>query len=69
MSIAATAMEHQDWVGDGCLTQANHPPGNPGRFTPEERTALGDALPAIGETTFDVYLNARTFWRNVPAAV
>ena len=38
-------------------------------FTPEERTALGDALPALGETTFDVHLNARTFWRNVPAAV
>ena len=38
-------------------------------FTPEERTALGDTLPALGLTTFDVYLNARAFWRNVPAAV
>ena len=38
-------------------------------FTPEERTTLGDALPALGETTFDVYLNARAYWRNVPAAV
>ena len=38
-------------------------------FTPEECAALGDALPALGETTFDVYLNARAFWRNVPAAV
>ena len=38
-------------------------------FTPEERTALGDALPVLGKTTFDVYLNARAFWRNVPAAV
>ena len=28
-------------------------------FTPEECDALGDALPALGETTFDVYLNAR----------
>ena len=37
-------------------------------FTPDERAALGDALPALGETTFDVYLNARAFWRNVPAA-
>ena len=37
-------------------------------FTPEEREALGDALPALGETTFDVYLNDRAFWRNVPAA-
>ena len=38
-------------------------------FTPDERAALGGALPALGETTFDVYLNARAFWRNVPAAV
>ena len=37
-------------------------------FTPEECEALGDALPALGETTFDVYLNDRAFWRNVPAA-
>ena len=38
-------------------------------FTLEERAALGDALPALGETTFDVYLNERAFWRNVPGAV
>ena len=38
-------------------------------FTPEERTALSDTLPALGKTTFDVYLNDRAFWRNVPAAV
>ena len=38
-------------------------------FTPEERAAMGDALPALGQTTFDVYLNARASWRNVPAAV
>ena len=24
---------------------------------------------ALGETTFDVYLNDRAYWRNVPAAV
>ena len=38
-------------------------------FTPNERAALGDALSALGETTFDVYLNDNAFWRNVPAAV
>ena len=38
-------------------------------FTPAERAALGDALPALGQSTFDVYLNANAFWRNVPAAV
>ena len=33
--------------------------------TREERAAN----PAIGETIFDIYLNDRAFWRNVPAAV
>ncbi len=38
-------------------------------FTPDERAAMGDALSALGQTTFDGYLNDRAFWRNVPAAV
>ena len=33
-----------------------------GHNTAAERAALGD-------TTFDVYLNDRAFWRNVPAAI
>ena len=38
-------------------------------FTPEERAALSDSLPALGEATFDIHLNGDAFWRNVPAAV
>ena len=38
-------------------------------YTEEERAALGDALPVLGETAFDVYLNERALWRCVPAAV
>ena len=38
-------------------------------YTADERAALGDTIAALGETTFDVYLNARAFWRNVPAAI
>ena len=38
-------------------------------YTVAERTALGDAASALGESTFDVYLNDRAYWRNVPAAV
>ena len=38
-------------------------------YTPKERTALGHSLPGLGETTFDIHLNARAFWCNVPAAV
>ena len=35
-------------------------------YTPEERAAMGDAVPALGETTFDIHLNERAFWSNVP---
>ena len=38
-------------------------------YTPDERAALGDAIPALGEKTLDVHLNDHAFWRNVPAAI
>ena len=37
--------------------------------TADERAALGDAASTLGDTTFDVHLNGRAYWRNVPAAV
>ena len=38
-------------------------------YSSGEHTALGEVLPTLGETTFDVYLNDHAYWRNVPAAV
>ncbi len=38
-------------------------------YTPEERTALGNAIPTLGENTFDIYLNDRAYWCNVPTTV
>ena len=38
-------------------------------YTSAERAALGDTVAILGETTFDIYLNARAYWRNVPANV
>ena len=38
-------------------------------YTSEEREAMGDAISALGDTTFDVYLNDRAYWRNVPSNV
>ena len=38
-------------------------------YTPDERGTMGNALPTLGKTTFDIYLNTRAYWRNVPAAV
>ena len=37
--------------------------------TASEQAALGDAARTLGDTTIDVYLNDRAYWRNVPAAV
>ena len=53
--------------GQGRLLERN--------YTPKERAALADACPTqdrtrlVGETTFDIYLNDRAYWCNVPAAV
>lgn len=38
-------------------------------YMPGEWEALSDTLSALGETTFDIFLNGRAFWRNIPAAV
>jgi len=38
-------------------------------YTPEERTAVGDAIAQLGETTFDVYLNDVAYWKNIPVRV
>ena len=38
-------------------------------YTTDERAAMGDTLPALGNSTFDVFLNGEAFLRNIPAAV
>ncbi len=38
-------------------------------YTPDEKAAMGNNIATLGETTFDVYLNGRAFWRNVPTTV
>ena len=38
-------------------------------YMADERTALGDAIGVLDQTTFDIYLNGNAYWRNVPAAV
>ena len=38
-------------------------------YSSEEREVVADAVPALGDKTFDVYLNDRAYWRNVPASV
>ena len=38
-------------------------------YTPDERQALSQAQRVLGEITYDVHLNDRAYWRNVPATV
>ena len=38
-------------------------------YTAQEGAALGESARTLGDTTFDVHLNDRAYWRNVPAAV
>ena len=52
--IRGTLLPSTARVGDGCLTQANHPPGNPGRFNfpwtdfPLRNVSVSLNLPAAG---------------------
>ena len=38
-------------------------------YTANERAALENTTDILGQTTFDIYLNANAYWRNIPAAV
>ena len=81
IAVPATADGHQMTGDDFALSAGWGHYGTrdavmPGQGRAVERTyngkelqALGDAIPALGESTFDIYLNAQAYWRNVPAAV
>ena len=47
--------------GQGQLTERE--------YAPKEHAALANAVTTLGNSTFDIHLNHRAFWRNVPAAV
>ena len=38
-------------------------------YTAAEREALSEAVSVIGDASFDIYLNDRAYWRNVPVDV
>ena len=38
-------------------------------YTADERASTCGATSTLGDTTFDIYLNDRAYWRNVPSAV
>ena len=65
--FALTAGWGHHGSGDAVMPGQGHLVERP--YTPEERAAMGHGRPVLGETTFDIYLNARAFWRNIPAHV
>ena len=65
--FALTAGWGHHGSGDAVMPGQGRLVGRP--YTPEERAAMGNGLPVLGETTFDIYLNTRAFWRNIPAQV
>ena len=54
-------------TGDAVMPGQGRAEGRP--YTAEKRAALGDAIATLGESTVDVYLNDRAYWRNVPINV
>ncbi len=38
-------------------------------YTSREREAMGDAVAVLGDRTYDIHLNDRAYWSNVPADV
>ena len=38
-------------------------------YTGSERSSMDTVLDTLGETTYDIHLNDKAYWRNVPASV
>ena len=38
-------------------------------YTADERRAMREAIPLLGDTTIDIFLNDNALWRNIPASV
>ena len=55
--------------GTGDAVMPGHGRVVPRDYTGDERTALAEEIQTLGDTTFDVYLNERAYWCNIPAAV
>ena len=39
------------------------------RYTSKEREAMGEAISVLGNRTYDIHLNDRAYWSNVPGSV
>jgi hypothetical protein len=41
----------------------------PRPYTPDEQQAMGPAMAVLGATTYDIALNTRAYWHNIPQRV
>ena len=77
-----TTVDRSNMAGDDFAVSAGWGSSRPGEpvmpglgraverdYTHEERDRMIDAIHVMGDTTFDVHLNERAHWQNVPAAV
>ena len=55
--------------GSGEAVMPGQGRGEQRKYTANEVQALGAAQSVLGDSTFDIYLNDKAFWRNVPAAI
>ena len=55
--------------GTGDAVMPGHGRVVPRDYTGDERTALAEEIQTLGDTTFDVYLNERAYWCNIPVVV
>ena len=60
-----TASDPNNRAGTGSPPTTPAPPVSTSRID----AATGKTAAVLGDTTFDIYLNDRAYWRNVPAAV
>ena len=54
-------------IGDAVMPGKGHVVERP--YTLKERDALGAAIPLLGDSTFDIFLNDNSYWGNVPAEI
>ena len=56
-------------LGQGEAVMPGQGRAEPRDYTDAERAKMGDAAEALGDKTFDVYLNDAAYWSNIPGAV
>ena len=57
------------YFGQNQVVMPSEDRANKRAYTEKERAVLNESVSPLGSMTFDVPLNERAYWRNIPAAV